>query len=354
MAPPIPIRNLYYLYAYAWDQFNYAQRVETGNELGPDAASFFSRVLAEGCRQLFRRGVDRGYKGYEEERAQLRGRINIAKTFRHSSLQRAKIWCEYDELQCNSLPNLLLKATLVKLSAHEDVASDRKTNRALLEDLHKAIRTFDALGVATIQLDRTLFRRIQLHRNNAFYGFLLHVCEMALAFAFPVRDGEGGSFAAVLDNDQEMSALFEKFIKNFYRREQSLYAVTSEHIQWKMTGDEVSQLHLLPQMLTDVSLRSKERTIIIDTKYYSRTLTSRFDAKKLHSANLYQIFAYLKNLEDRPGPDARADGILLYPTVGDRVDFRAPIDGHCIRAKTIDLRLPWAEIRSGLLDVLAP
>ena len=72
----------------------------------------------------------------------------------------------------------------------------------------KTTQTFDALGVTTIRPEKRLFRRIQLHRNNAFYGFLLHVCELALASAFPDHDSEGGSFASVLDNEQAMGELF--------------------------------------------------------------------------------------------------------------------------------------------------
>jgi 5-methylcytosine-specific restriction enzyme subunit McrC len=352
VATPIPIRNLYYLYAYAWDQFKFVKRVETGSDLGPDAASFFSKVLVEGCRQLFRRGVDRTYRTYEEERSQLRGRISIATTYRHNSLRRAKVWCEFDELQFDSLQNQLIKATLIKLSTHKELATGRPEHRALLQDIRKTTQTFDALGVTTVRPEKRLFHRIQLHRNNAFYRFLLHVCELALASMFPDHDDTGGSFASVLDNEQAMSDLFERFVRNFYRREQTVYNVASEQIRWTLTGANVSQLHLLPMMLTDISLRSDDRTIIIDTKYYSQTLAVKRDTKKLHSANLFQIFAYLKNLEARPGPDARADGILLYPTVSDVVDFRAPIQGHVIRAKTIDLRQPWESIRENLLLVL--
>jgi|GEM_PF-3543589 len=42
----------------------------------------------------------------------------------------------------------------------------------------------------------------------------------------------------------------------------------------------------------------------------------------VHSVHLYQIYAYLRNLERRGGPDAQAEGILLYPAVSQRIDLR--------------------------------
>jgi 5-methylcytosine-specific restriction enzyme subunit McrC len=80
MTTEIPIRNLYYLYAYAWDQFHFIRRVRTGEEDGPDAAPFFTKILLQGCRQVFRRGVDRSYQTFDEELSCLRGRINFTKT----------------------------------------------------------------------------------------------------------------------------------------------------------------------------------------------------------------------------------------------------------------------------------
>jgi 5-methylcytosine-specific restriction enzyme subunit McrC len=105
-------------------------------------------------------------------------------------------------------------------------------------------------------------------------------------------------------------------------------------------------------MQTDVSLRSPKRTVLIDTKYYAQTLHTHRDKERLRSAHLYQLFAYLKNMERHSEPDGRAEGILLYPTVKEEVRFSAMIQGHKMTARTIDLAKPWKEIHRGLLSVL--
>jgi 5-methylcytosine-specific restriction enzyme subunit McrC len=343
----IPVRNLYYLYAYAWDQFHFTRRVDTGHETGPDAAAFFARILLQGCQQIFRRGVDRVYHTFEEERAQLRGRINPIKTTIFHSLARGRVWCEFAELQFDSVQNRLLKATLLRLRQNERVPKD------LASEIRKAVRIFDSLGVRDIKPRAQSFRRVQLHRNNAFYGFLLHVCELVHYGLFPEHHGSAGPFASVLEDETRMDRIFERFVRNFFRHEQKAFSVTSERIAWDLSQGDDSALSLLPSMHTDVTLRGAERTIIIDTKYYAQTLHSYHERKTLRSNHLYQLFAYVKNLERRTGPDVRAKGILLYPTVQEEVQFEAIIQGHRINANTIDLAQPWERIRERLLCLVA-
>src|SRR5262245_4156894 len=126
MATTIPIRNLYYLYAYAWDQFHFTRRVATGEEVGPNAAPFFAKILIQGCQQIFRRGVGRTYQTHEEERPQRRGRIDVLKTVRWDSLRRGRVWCEFDELEFDGLANQLLKTTLSELENGEHLTKELK------------------------------------------------------------------------------------------------------------------------------------------------------------------------------------------------------------------------------------
>jgi 5-methylcytosine-specific restriction enzyme subunit McrC len=92
--------------------------------------------------------------------------------------------------------------------------------------------------------------------------------------------------------------------------------------------------------------------LIIDTKYYAETLQVHHGKSSLRSENLYQLFSYLKNSEAL-GPAYRsAEGILLYPAVGDNIAFKADIQGHCVRICTVNLDQPWQKIRSDLLGLL--
>src|SRR3954463_15971034 len=98
-----------------------------------------------------------------------------------------------------------------------------------------------------------------------------------------------------------------------------------------------SDLHLLPQMETDVTIRSPHRTIVIECKYTEALYDNRFLAEKLRPAHLYQLAAYLRNLEGRSGPDGSAEGLLLYPTVGESLHQAYVLHSHHVRVATLDL-----------------
>jgi 5-methylcytosine-specific restriction enzyme subunit McrC len=343
----IPIRNLYYFYAYAWDQFHFVRRVETGEGEGPNAPAFFAKILVQACHQIFRRGVVREYEFYELELSQLRGRIDVFKTFRFDTLKRGRVCCRFDELTANALQNQLIKATLIHLLEQTQLSP------RLASDIRKCIRTFEALGVKTAELDKWAFRRAELTRKNSLYSFLLHICDLICEGLFPEHDGKSGQFASLMEDETKMNRIFERFIRNFFRHEQNEFEVRSEKIAWDMDELNKAGLELLPSMHTDASLRSSMRTIIIDTKYYSETLHTYYDRKALRSGHLYQLFAYVKNLENRGGPDQYAEGLLLYPTVHDHVQFETTIQGHRMRARTIDLNQPWENISKQLLAMTA-
>ena len=71
-----------------------------------------------------------------------------------------------------------------------------------------------------------------------------------------------------------------------------------------------------------------------------------------HSTNLYQLFAYLNNLEARGGADASADGMLLYPAVSQSVRLKYEIQGHAVSICTVDLAADWWKLRAELFELI--
>lgn len=108
-------------------------------------------------------------------------------------------------------------------------------------------------------------------------------------------------------------------------------------------------------METDTSLTAKDctRKIVVETKYYKNMFQSRLGPQeKFISANLYQLYAYLKNLESRGGVDANCEGILLYAAVDQEVDCLFSLPGHSLRVKTLNLNQDWQEIHKELLGMV--
>jgi 5-methylcytosine-specific restriction enzyme subunit McrC len=117
---------------------------------------------------------------------------------------------------------------------------------------------------------------------------------------------------------------------------------------------EGSDLRLLPEMSTDATLRSPNRTIIIECKYTETLYQSRFFAEKLRSSDLYQLCAYLRNLEHNGEADRMAEGTLLYPTAGQSLDQSYSLHGHRVSIYTVDLNQPWTGIEEQMLSLIRP
>ena len=75
----------------------------------------------------------------------------------------------------------------------------------------------------------------------------------------------------------------------------------------------------------DIVLRSSERTIIVDTRFYKKPIDTQFGGERVHSANLYQIFAYRdgENWAATASADERVpEGWLVHAAVDGDFDYR--------------------------------
>lgn len=343
--PTIPIRNLYYLFCYAWNRFEEAQAISTGAEESPDLPNLLARVLAEGTRSLLKRGLDRGYLPHEEELSTIRGHIELGPTLQLQARQRRRVHCTYDELSHDLLHNQLLKASLKRL------ANVSSVDPALARELHRLwIRMGD---VVDIRLSAAAFARVQLHRNNARYDLLLKICELAFACMIPDKAGSGYGFQNVLRDERKMARVFEDFVRNYYRVSQRAFRVKPYQLEWQAISLTSNGVGRLPVMRTDVYLESADRRIIIDTKYYADALQQHHGSPSFRSENLYQLFAYLRNDAVLQPDLALADGMLLYPQVQHALDTTYVIHGHNVRLATVDLTAAWSDVEIRLTELLS-
>jgi 5-methylcytosine-specific restriction enzyme subunit McrC len=236
-------------------------------------------------------------------------------------------------------------ATLNRLLEVDDL------DETLRQELHRLKRLFS--GVTDVSLSSSLFRRVQLSRNNGNYDLLIKICGLVHLALLPHPSGKGSKFSDILNDKKIMPAVFEAFIRNFLKAEQNQFSVGSTLIEWEGHALTQDSVHYLPIMRTDVTLRSNHKTIIIDAKYYSEALVEHFGQRKIISDHLYQLFAYLKNYKLQPS-ETSAEGILLYPTTSQSLDLAYVIGGHNLRIKTLQLNQPWQKIHTQLLDLILP
>ncbi len=344
-ASRIPVANIYYLFCYAWDRFEQAKAIDVGAESSPDLPSLLARVLVTGVHHVVRRGLDRGYRPKVEELATVRGRIVLNDSIALQAQRVRRLACDFDELSHDVMHNRIIKATMLRLAKVSGLDPD------LAHRLRVTSRNLSEVG--DIRLTQADFTRVQLHRNNAYYDFLLRVCRLAFDLMLPRPDGTGYQFDDVLRDERKMALVFEAFVRNFYRTEQRRFRVEPLQIAWDAIALSRDHTAGLPIMRTDIFLRAPQRQIIIDTKYYMEALQERFGVKTIRSENLYQLYSYLKNAEARGPEFAMTEGMLLYPAVDYQIDARYRVQGHDVRIATIDLDRDWPAIDARLRSLVS-
>jgi 5-methylcytosine-specific restriction enzyme subunit McrC len=340
----IPIRNLYYLFLYAWARFPEGPIGEAGIDQSPDLPTLFASLLSAGTRRLLRRGLDRGYHTLTSELVGPRGRLRLDRIIKEATQLRGTAVCDFDELTHDALPNQILKATIANLAACAEVDKEIRRDLRLL-----ARRLYD---VADIRVSASHFRRIVISRNGREYSFLMRLCEFVFWSLMPDEHGAGTRFKQILDNDLRMSALFEDFLRSFFQLHRKEYRVRAESQQWSVTGATEHDLAFLPRMVTDITLRHPDQTIIIDAKFYDKgALIDVLYGERLHSDHLYQLITYLQHERVRQ-PQKGLAGMLLYAAVNTSVRLKYELLGIPILVATVDLAKDWRDIETELHNLL--
>ena len=342
----IPIQNIYYLLCYAWDKLEEGKKVNVSQSDYETAIDFYARILVNGCKNLFKRGLDRNYNNFKTEYVGIKGKIDFSASLNKNLFKQGRTICQFDEFEANILQNQLLKATLKRLTKIKHIDKELKKQIWLYY--------FKFSNVDDIDIQLSLFSKIRIHRNNSFYDFILQISKLIIENTV-LDEAEGSyNFKEFTGSDKAMASLFESFIRNFYKKEQKVFSVRREDIYWDAmpVGDSLESY--LPKMQTDVTLESENRKMILETKYYANALNDRFEGKKFHSNNLYQLYSYLRNIETKltHKKNIESEGILLYPALGYQLNENFILGTHKLSVKTIDLSKSWREIEKQLYEII--
>lgn len=339
----IPIENLYYLLSYSCEQVPETDEARIGDDDCPDSLHLLAKVLARSIRRLIHRGLTREYMEQTEPTPRLKGRILIAQSHREMVDRQAKMICCFDDLNADCLPNQLLRSTCDRLLRLGVLGgSVRQEIQVAREHLG---------NITPIRVEDALFRRVRLHRNNRSYRLPLAVCRLIHRALTPSEREGGYRFHEILEDEKAMPRIFENFVRNFADFQFPASKVSAMTIQWDGEWD-ADAAEVLPMMFTDVTIEHPDSKLILDCKFYREALVSRHDRKRMHSSHLYQLTSYLRNKAADPGWE-EASGVLLYPAVDHRLDYRLKLNGHLIRVVSIDLDRPWREIDESLTKICA-
>ncbi len=334
----IRIRNIYYMLAYAFQVLNEQGYRNIGTEEFDNTAELFAAILARGISNQIKRGLGKEYIPQEEALSSLRGKIDISETIKTQAIQRRQLICSYDEFSVDSYMNRIIKSTLLLLLLHADISKARK------KGLRKLLVFFDDVDIIDLY---TVNWKIQYNRNNQTYRMLIAICNLIVKGLLQTQADGTTKLIDFLD-EQRMCRLYEKFILEYYRKEYPQISASASQIPWQLDDDESA---MLPVMQSDIMLSYREKTLIIDAKYYSHTTQIQYDKQTLHSGNLYQIFTYVKNKEaELTGKPHEVSGMLLYARTDEDIypenEYR--MSGNKIEVRTLNLDSDFGTIKAHL------
>ncbi|MBS5870205.1 MAG: 5-methylcytosine-specific restriction endonuclease system specificity protein McrC [Fusobacterium periodonticum] len=337
----ILINNIYHMLSYAFQTLKQENYKDVSIEPFDEMYDLFAAILSKGIGFQLKHGLYKEYINYQEDLAVVSGKINISETIKKYSSHKKVLSCNFDKFSENNLYNQILKTTVMLLLRNKKVKAEYKDN---LKKMMLFFSDVELLNPTSIR-----WSAIQFQRNNQTYRMLIGICQLIIEGMLITTNAGDYKLASFID-EQRMCRLYEKFILEYYRKHFPKLTVTASQIPWC-----VEDSTMLPTMQSDIHLQKDNTVLIIDAKYYSQTTQFRYNKHTIHSNNLYQIFTYVKNRDYQfGGLEHTVSGMLLYAKTEDEIqpDNVYQMHGNQITVKTLDLNLPFTDIKKQLDEIV--
>ena len=335
----IPIKNIYYMLTYAFKELRHNNYEYIAGENFDNIYDLFAEILSKGVAYLLKQGLHKEYVLKEDTLTTLRGKLNLQGTIKEKNSQRTRLACEYDELTINNVFNQIIKKTLCVLISKSDVKNERKNN------IRRLLLFFD--GVDGIDQSAIKWNLLRYDRNTRTYQMIHSLCYFIMQNL--LLSTEQGDTKMLRFSDEHMNLLFQRFVMEYFKRHHPEYKATAKQIKWNFSENSTDSSSILPIMQSDITLTLGERTLIIDTKYYSKNLQEHFGKFTISSPNFYQIYTYVMN-EDK-GHTGKVDGMLLYAKTQTEIqpygNFQTN-DGNILMVRVLDLTQDFEAVKNDL------
>lgn len=347
----IPIRNLWHMLLYAWNEPSLNAHVSLGAvESAPSLEALFASLLVKAMQQRMRIGLGRAYVEETNRLRAVRGRINFTESLKHHAFENGEADCDFQQFSANEPRNQTIRSTLRRLVQAEDLGPDRTQAEALRLRLRWLDRNLD--GIALVELSPVQISRLRSAQTDHDYRLMLSICEMFVLRQMPM-EAEGAQPLPYVDRDALLlHRIYERFVANFYRIHLKDWEVAPQkRLDWHARESGVH----LPSMVPDLILQNKAagQIIILDTKFTAESLIENRWGKPVYdSSHLYQLYAYLRSQEHLSEAHRTASGILLYPAAQHKLSERVQLQDHTLRMECIDLAVTWQDVERELLETV--
>ena len=165
----IPIKNLYYLIAYACKILDVKCLTPISNQKIDTPLNLLADLYLRSVKSVFNNGIYREYHNRSSVGAPVRGKIDLNTSIKTGELASKRLYFEEDELTHDILLNKILKSTGQLLIGCEIVPKIRR-------QIVKILANF--CGVSDVKQIEKEIRRVRLNRNSRYYKSALAICSL--------------------------------------------------------------------------------------------------------------------------------------------------------------------------------
>ena len=278
------MRMLKSVYDLPFKEFDVAEL--DSNKISP--FEFFVRMYIDTVFKLIKTGLCCAYYDVEGNETFLKGKLNFTQDIRFNAAHRERFFIEHQLFGENRSENRLIKSTSEYLYRMTSNDRNKKDLNIVLSQLELVESSSD------IEAD---FDTVCIDRGMKLYVDVIKWCDLFLHNkSFTTFSGCNIAYSFLFPMDKLYEAYVAKFIKRILGKTQDvLIQDRSTHLFDDRCG---------PKIRPDVMIKSKDKTIIIDTKW--KLLDSVNDVSV---SDLYQMYVYSVKYNAE-------ETILLYPKFG--------------------------------------
>lgn len=254
------------------------------------------RIYLDRVANIVRKGIARDYVSREDNLVFLRGKLELTKHIRHNSYNLGRVYCNYDEFDCDLPINRVVKGALVVVNTLTQNSSNQQRCRELLFWFDGVPETIDA------RLD---LKRIRHDRHVQHYASVMPLCRLILESLNPLtQQGENQAVSMLFP----MENVFESYVSVKLPKQ-----FESWNVEVQVKGKSLIDDHLTRPLFSlrpDLLFSCKDEKVIADTKWKIVDQENLGEKYGVSQADVYQMFGYSrKYLVDRPYREV----ILIYP-----------------------------------------
>ena len=265
--------------------------------LGSDKSTLLNRIhvdLIRKCKELMEQGLLKSYVIHAENSSSMRGKLLMQHQMLNDAMLRPKFFCEFDELEYDSIENRVILQALTIIERTSDNTDVRMKAMDLAQKLSGVVQK------TTIPLPMRQRMMQSYSRQNLRYKNIHSKCEQVIQES-GIDDIYKGNDSYIVPVFYDMNELFETFIQKIFLKYHKGVQTQHSTKAWEGKGD------LGPRrMKPDITIWEGEACKqIIDVKYKIKNITS---------GDLYQLGFYMHEFgKNNPNEEPIPHAIALTP-----------------------------------------